>query len=276
MKHHIAACVALAAIVVGIGTLPAFGQTGSFDVFTDKPSYLEGETVMIMGTVSELYDGVPVNVIITAPNGNVIGISQETVTRDKTFTMELITGGVTMKQDGTYTVTVTYGVVSHSILTTFEYETFREPEIIPEGETVEGTVVVEEVDALISYSVTGGKLTSITFDAETAIVTIPIVTANNGSMTVTLPRTVFDSSFDGEDIAVVVLVDGGVADVVETVTPIDRTLTIEFPAGAESVEIVGTWAIPEFGAVAAIMLMVSIIAVVAVSAKSKLGIVQRC
>ena len=58
-------------------------------------------------------------------------------------------------------------------------------------------------------------------------------------------------------------------------TSTDRTLTIEFPAGAEEIEIIGTFVVPEFGTIAAMILAVAIISIIAVSAKSRLSIMPR-
>jgi len=69
-----------------------------------------------------------------------------------------------------------------------------------------------------------------------------------------------------------VLVDGEEADDVEIN---GNTVTVEFPAGAEQVEIIGTFVIPEFGTIAAMILAVAIISIVAISAKSRLSIVPR-
>ena len=61
----------------------------------------------------------------------------------------------------------------------------------------------------------------------------------------------------------------------KTVSSTDRTLTIAFPVGAEEIEIIGTFVVPEFGTIAAMILAVAIISIIAVSAKSKLSIIPR-
>jgi predicted secreted protein with PEFG-CTERM motif len=48
-----------------------------------------------------------------------------------------------------------------------------------------------------------------------------------------------------------------------------------FPAGTEKIEVVGTFVIPEFGAIAVMILAVAIISIIAVSAKSRLSIMPR-
>ncbi|MGB1691090.1 MAG: PEFG-CTERM sorting domain-containing protein, partial [Nitrosopumilus sp.] len=50
---------------------------------------------------------------------------------------------------------------------------------------------------------------------------------------------------------------------------------VPFGAETEQIEIIGTFVIPEFGTIAAMILAVAIISIVAISAKSRLSIVPR-
>ena len=69
-----------------------------------------------------------------------------------------------------------------------------------------------------------------------------------------------------------ILVDGEEWDDVE----IDgNNVTVMFPAGAEMIEIIGTFVVPEFGTIAAMILAVAIISIIAVSARSRLSIMPR-
>ena len=65
------------------------------------------------------------------------------------------------------------------------------------------------------------------------------------------------------------LIDGEEVDFDETTTSTDRILTIAFPAGAEEIEIIGTFVVPEFGTIAAMILAVAIISIIAVSLQIK-------
>jgi predicted secreted protein with PEFG-CTERM motif len=46
-------------------------------------------------------------------------------------------------------------------------------------------------------------------------------------------------------------------------------------AGAETIEIIGTFVVPEFGTIAMMILLVSIVSIITISAKSRLGIIPR-
>jgi predicted secreted protein with PEFG-CTERM motif len=67
-----------------------------------------------------------------------------------------------------------------------------------------------------------------------------------------------------------VLVDGEEWDDVEIN---GNEVTVMFLAGAETIEIIGTFVIPEFGTIAAMILVVAIISIIAISAKSRLSII---
>ena len=58
-------------------------------------------------------------------------------------------------------------------------------------------------------------------------------------------------------------------------TQVGNTLTIPCIAGTEKIEIHGSWAIPEFGVIAAMILAVAIISIIVVTAKTRLSIVPR-
>jgi predicted secreted protein with PEFG-CTERM motif len=80
---------------------------------------------------------------------------------------------------------------------------------------------------------------------------------------------------DGQEDSFFVLIDGEEAEFSETKTAKDRTLTIEFPDGAEEIEIIGSFVIPEFGTIAALILAIAIISIIAVSSKTKLSILPK-
>ena len=67
-----------------------------------------------------------------------------------------------------------------------------------------------------------------------------------------------------------VLNDGQEAQFTETKTTTDRTLTIPFTDGTGQIEIIGTFIVPEFGPIAALVLAIAIISIIVVSAKTGL------
>jgi len=58
-------------------------------------------------------------------------------------------------------------------------------------------------------------------------------------------------------------------------TQVGNTLTIPCVAGIEKIEIHGSWAIPEFGVIAAMILAVAIVSIIVITAKTRLSLVPR-
>ena len=58
-------------------------------------------------------------------------------------------------------------------------------------------------------------------------------------------------------------------------TQIGNTLTIPCTVGTEKIEIHGSWAIPEFGMMAAMILAVAIVSIIVVTAKTRLNLVPK-
>jgi hypothetical protein len=137
------------------------------------------------------------------------------------------------------------------------------------------TITVQKSTDLVGYEITNGKLINVIPDIYAKSLLIDIEALDDGSITLTIPRSVLDATINDEDVEFFVLVDGEQVDFDEITTSTDRTLTIEFLAGSEQIEIIGTFVIPEFGTIAAMILAVAIISIIAISAKSRLSIVPR-
>ena len=149
-------------------------------------------------------------------------------------------------------------------------------EKMPEKKEMESTKSIEkQVEFRADSSITGGKVVSITPDTQVNSVIVAIDATENGILTVTFPREVMDATINGEDDEFFVLVDGEEVDFEEKKTSKDRTLMIQFPAGSEEIEIIGTFVVPEFGTIAIMILAVAIISIIVVSAKSRINIIPR-
>ena len=131
----------------------------------------------------------------------------------------------------------------------------------------------------VGYSITGGSVTSMSVrsDGNFGALTVMIAPTDDGQLTITLPREVIDARTDacsGQDDNYIVLVDRQEQSFTEDVNDVSRTLTIGFSADSEEIEIIGTCAVPEFGAVAVVVLAVAVVAIVAVTARSKLSLAR--
>ena len=238
--------------------------------------------------------------MITSPNGNIAEIDQVTAGPDKKFNTEITPNGAYWKISGTYVILVTQDE-NNQATTSFEFSgavnssTNELDEMVVEDAVIEDaviedslvdeiavvdsvltatTVTVQDSTDLISYEITNAKLLNVIPDLDAVSLLIYIETTDEGLITLTIPRSVLDASINGGDDEFFVLVDGEEVDFEENTTSVDRTLTIGFLAGTEQIEIIGTFVIPEFGTIAAMILAVAIISIVAISAKSRLNMLS--
>jgi len=298
-------------LISSIGVAPTFGDSDSITVTTDKSSYLQNETILISGEITYLALGDQLTILITSPNGNIAEIDQVTTGSDKKFNTEITPNGAYWKIPGIYTILVTQdennqatisfefsGVVNSStneldemivedtviedtviedtvIEDTVIEDSFIEDHLVVNSLVTATTVTIQDSADLISYEITNAKLLNIIPDLDAVSLLIYIETTDEGSITLSIPRSILDSSINDGDDEFFVLVDGEEVDFEEIKTSVDRKLTIEFLAGTEQIEIIGTFVIPEFGTIAAMILAVAIISIVAISAKSRLNLVSR-
>jgi len=137
------------------------------------------------------------------------------------------------------------------------------------------SITIQDSTDLISYEITNGKVINSIPDLDAVSLLLYIESTDDGSITLTIPRSVLDATINSEDDQFFVLVDGEEVDFEEIATSTERTLTINFMAGTEEIEIIGTFVIPEFGTIAAMILAVAIISIIAISAKSRPGMLSR-
>ena len=277
-------------LITSICVVPAFGVDESVTASTDKLSYSEGDLISISGEIKYLVLGNQLSLIIQSPNGNIAEIAQITVDSDKQFNAEINPNGPYWKKSGTYTILITQdknnqatlsfefggiGGVSENISDAIVEDAIVEDAIIQDSIITATTITVQDSIDLILYEITNAKLINAIPDMDAISLLVYIETTDDGSITLTIPRTILDASINDGDDEFFVLVDGEEVDFEEIKTSADRTITIEFLAGTEQIEIIGTFVIPEFGTIAAMILAVAIISIVAISAKSRLSIVPR-
>ena len=282
MRIHLYVMLLSAAIVAGAAT-QAFAQIAEpISVSTDKTSYSDGDAVMITGEVANRISGMSVTYQIISPNGNnVVGAGQTSVDEDRTFSFnELTAGGILWTAAGDYTVRVQYGA-NRVAETTFAFGGSEPGMVRPptDAGTTMFTLQAGEAGSFdIGYSITGGSVTGMSISGEFNSLTVSIAPTDDGELSLTLPRDVIDakmSGCEGDDDQFFVLVDRQEREFREAVGSDSRTLTIGFFADSEEIEIIGTCAVPEFGAVAVVVLAAAVIAIVAVTARSRLSLAPR-
>jgi len=104
------------------------------------------------------------------------------------------------------------------------------------------SVDVEGTSFDVDYTTTGLTISNTELDLDFISMIVSVdVTDSPGILDITLDRSFFDSTFNGEDDDFIILVDGDEPKFTETQTTLQsRTLSIELPFGTEEVEIIGS------------------------------------
>lgn len=249
----------LLASVASVSTLgTAYAQTG-FTAELDNTEYSTGDTITISGNVGTIQAGQPVLIWVTSPAGAAARSDQVSVAADGSYTYSFPAGGPLMSESGTYDVRVTYAGVNRT--TTFEFTSTDGGG--PGGFRTTTLVIDDEFEHEIQYRISGGTLQNLTGDSETATVTATITANSTGQLTLVFPRDVFDSlDSNNEDLDFIVFVDELETFAEDDFGENERTLVIDFEQGSETIDIVGTFLVPEFGAIAAIVLAVAIVGII--------------
>ncbi|QDI89678.1 PEFG-CTERM sorting domain-containing protein [Candidatus Nitrosopumilus sp. SW] len=237
-------------------------------VWTDKTSYKQGDMIRVNGQVANVASGFPVTITVVSPLNSIIAVDQFAVANDGSFETTINTSGNMWKYDGTYTIKANYGSADKKNSVKVELTGGVAYKPTYETPTTSKQCGSNEITAnghCVPFSISGGSITSATLNTDDNSIVINISATNDGTLTVTPSKTVQDGIF-------MVLVDGEEWDDVEIVA---NKVTVMFPAGTEQIEIIGTFVVPEFGTIAAMILAVAIISIIAVSAKSRLSIMPR-
>ena len=248
----------------------SFAQSNQvLTVTTEKESYAAGEPVEVLGLVDITLEGTDALIQVFSPIGNRVHLAQVGVDTDGSFSETVSTSiGGKWKETGTYTIMMNYG--ENSTQTQFEYGGMMSagvqtaPEFAMEqNENMSQTITIE--DHSLDYDLTCAEIQSLTPDTENKSLIISIKTDCDGELTITLPKDVIDTDENG----FFVLVDGDETNHKASSVGEFWTLTIPFSYGSEEIEIIGTFVIPEFGTIAALVLVVAISSILIISAKNK-------
>jgi predicted secreted protein with PEFG-CTERM motif len=236
-------------------------------IWTDKTEYDHDDVIMVTGKVANVVSGIPATLTITSPLNNIVNIAQLDIAEDGSFETTISTAGQSWKYNGAYKITANYGSNERSNSAQIKITGLYEgPGGTMQGDNNQcdaGSLAVD--DQCVPFSISGGMVTSATLNIGDKSIVINIDSEDDGTLTINPSKAVQDGIF-------LVLVDGEEWDDAEIV---DNNVTIMFPAGTEQIEIFGTFLIPEFGTIAAMILAVAIISIIAISARSKLSIMPK-
>ncbi|MBI3639433.1 MAG: PEFG-CTERM sorting domain-containing protein [Thaumarchaeota archaeon] len=118
----------------------------------------------------------------------------------------------------------------------------------------------------VNYNIDSGTVSNIQVNTDDESLFVDVVTTGNGTLTITLPRTLIDATANGEDDQFFVLIDGENVEFQELKSnTADRILTIPFSDGSQEIEIMGTQVVPEFGPIAVLVFVIAITSIIAIS-----------
>ena len=127
---------------------------------------------------------------------------------------------------------------------------------------------VPAIDAADYIKASGADVTSITANADDNSVVIGIDAVDDGELNVILSNKVIKAFDDG---TYFVFVNNEEVEFSQS----GNNLTIPYEAGNDTIEIVGSFAIPEFGTIAMIVLAVAIVSIIVITAKTRTALIPR-
>jgi predicted secreted protein with PEFG-CTERM motif len=262
----------------------AFAET-VITINTDKNVYDHTDTITITGTVSPVDENpIPVTIMLVNQYNSLISIAQPNVNSDDgSWSAQIVLNPEDRLQseDGVYEIRAQYG--STKITTSIELTNTVETSEVGTAETaVTGTAVIgtdvtgpggepyyKLAGGQIGYDSTCNANPAFFANADDDSIVIYLDPTNDGILTVTLHEDLIKPFEDGTFAVIVNNQE------MQDFTQVGNTLTIPCVVGTEKIEIHGSWAIPEFGVIAAMILAVAIVSIIVVTAKTRLSLVPR-
>ena len=275
MNFHICYVLLVVFIAAGTGITSVFAAPISIE--TDSDAYDHSSIITVTGQIANIdpnYLAVALKVL--SPNGNIAGVAQPEVNSDGSFMGTFNTSGYSWKNNGMYQITATYQTIDVTISVEIKdtvgmvAETATAESATASMAETERTSFYEFPEGQIAYDITCSD-TSPSFrgNADDDSMVIEIDGTHDGVLTIALDEEIIKPFDDG---TFFVLING---ESFFDFTQEGNKLTIPCNAETERIEIVGSWAIPEFGTIAVMILVVAIVSIIIVSAKTKLSLVPR-
>jgi len=273
MNFHI--CYVLLVIFVVAGTSITSAFAAPISIETDSDVYDHSSKITVTGQIANVdpnYLAVALKVL--SPNGNIAGVAQPEVNSDGSFVGTFNTSGYAWTNNGTYQITATYLGIDTTISVEIK-------DTVGTGMTIgtAATASIAETEAASIYEFPVGQIayditcstTSPSFigNGDDSTLDIYIDATDDGVLTIALDESIIKPLDDG---TFFVLVNN---ESFFDFTQEGNKLTIPCKVGDEKISIVGSWAIPEFGTIAVMILVVAIVSIIIVSAKTKLSLVPK-
>ena len=264
----------LLALIATISFSPVFAQevTGQkIIVTTDNTAYQQGDVITVTGNVEKILPGTPILLQIFFDRTQV-AVDQITVSNDGKFSTTLMADGKLWSTDGVATLRIAYG--SYVAETSFDF--FKKS-------SNEGFVSNFEINIPDSgtfdmpYTIRGGSLESISLNSNNLGFDVEVNTTSDGYIQLQIFRDFVDSiKNDGTDQSYIVLIsntesENSVQSEFRQIESTNEFRTIEIPlkTGDYMIQVIGTFVIPEFGTITQLILIIAIISIIAITAKTR-------
>jgi len=262
----------------------AFAAT-TITINTDKDVYDHTDTITITGTVDPVNEyEMPVSILFVNQYNSIVEIDQLFVNSDGSWSGQIVLNpdNHLQSEDGVYEIRANYGDFASTILLIELTNAVETSEGVEMGTAVTGTAVIgtdvtgpsgepyyKLAGGQIDYDSTCNASPAFFANADDDSIVIYLDPTNDGILTVTLHEELIKPFEDGTFAVIVNNQE------MQDFTQVGNTLTIPCVVGTEKIEIHGSWAIPEFGVIAAMILAVAIVSIIVVTAKTKLSLVPR-
>jgi len=285
MNRYVTHVLVAILILTGTGLASQAFAATVITINTDKNVYDHTDTITITGTVDPVNEyEMPVTVLLINQYNSIVEIAQLGVNSDGSWLGQIVLNPENRLQseDGVYEIRAQYGdhaETSISVELTNAVETSEAvgTEVGTTGTAVIGTDVTgpsgepyyKLAGGQIDYDSTCNASPAFFANADDDSIVIYLDPTNDGILTVTLHEELIKPFEDGTFAVIVNNQE------MQDYTQVGNTLTIPCMVGTEKIEIHGSWAIPEFGVIAAMILAVAIISIIVVTAKTKLSLIPR-
>ena len=270
-------------ILSGTGIVSQAFAATTMTMETDRHVYDHASTIILTGHVEPVdLRGSEVTILCKSPGGTgVCGIYQLGVNSDGNFSLSINTSTFLMKNDGTYQFQAQYSSLADATVSVELVDAVETSESSETGTDI-GTAITGQIETetgeSVLYKLGAGQIEyDMTCDADPAFfansdddsIIVYLDPTSDGIITLTFHEELIKPFEDGTFAVIINNQE------MQDFTQIGNTLTIPCLVGTEKIEIHGSWAIPEFGVIAAMILAVAIISIIVVTAKTRLSIVPR-
>lgn len=253
-----AICLVMATLlIIPLVSMNAFGAA-SIELKSYTTEIDPRSSILIIGKSSGLTNYMPIKLTVTDGSGKIIYSPNIKLKNNGDFLYNI---QPTLPQFSTGTFTVE---ASHRDLATpvqFQF-VVRPMGGAPISGSTSSTCTANELSAqgkCIPFSINGATVSSSSIDKNSKSIVINLSNSNPGTLNIK-PSTDIIKGISS------VLVDGKES---KNVIINGNDVTITFPAGAQKIEVIGTYVIPEFGPITMIILVMSIAAIVFMTGKYK-------